>query len=132
MLLPCEVAVKSLLPPVRAAIAKHLMTKYGLKQVEVAKLLGVSQPAISLYNRKMRGKALDLEKEAEIKGLIERMADSLVNRGLTPRRFILEFCEICRTARAKGLLCSLHEAIDPTIDLEECQICMSAKLKCPA
>jgi hypothetical protein len=37
MLLPCEVAVKTLLPPVRAAMAKHLMTKYDLKQVEAAK-----------------------------------------------------------------------------------------------
>jgi predicted transcriptional regulator len=30
-------AVKTLLPPVRAAMAKHLMTKYDLKQVEAAK-----------------------------------------------------------------------------------------------
>ncbi|MGQ9544057.1 MAG: helix-turn-helix domain-containing protein [Candidatus Bathyarchaeia archaeon] len=42
-------------------IAKTLITKHNLTQVEAAKLLGISQPAISLYERKIRGKAF-LEK----------------------------------------------------------------------
>jgi len=131
MLLPCEVAVKSLLPPVRAALAKQLMTKHGLKQIETAKLLGVSQPAISLYNRKMRGKALDLEKDKEIRRLIKDLADSLANRNLSHKDFTLKFCEICKTARAKGLLCNMHKTLDPTFDIEKCELCMSTELKCP-
>ena len=130
MLLPCEVAVKSLLPPVRAALAKQLMTKHGLKQMEVAKLLGVSQPAISLYNRKMRGKALDLEKDREIGRLIEDFAGSLASRNLSHREFTLKFCEICRASRAKGLLCSMHKVLDPTFDIEKCGICMNSSLNC--
>jgi len=130
MLLPCEVAVKSLLPPVRAALAKQLMTKHGLKQIEAAKLLGVSQPAISLYNRKMRGKALDLEKDKEVGSLIEDLADSLANRNLSHREFTLKFCEICKAARAKGLLCSMHKALDPTFDTEKCELCMDTSLNC--
>ncbi|MEM3617827.1 MAG: hypothetical protein QXK47_01990 [Candidatus Bathyarchaeia archaeon] len=131
MLLPCEVAVKSLLPPVRAALAKQLMAKHGLKQMEAAKLLGVSQPAISLYNKKMRGKALDLEKEEEIKRLIEELADSLAERGLSHKDFTLKFCEICKAARAKGLLCNMHKALDPTFDIEKCGLCINPSLKCP-
>ncbi|MEM2356126.1 MAG: hypothetical protein QXO00_07425, partial [Candidatus Bathyarchaeia archaeon] len=96
MLLPCEVAVKGLLPPVRAALAKQLMTKHGLKQVEAARLLGVSQPAISLYNRKMRGKALDLEKDKTIEKLIEELADALAKGGMSHKDFTLKFCEICK------------------------------------
>lgn len=130
MLLPCEVAVKSLLPPVRAALAKQLMAKHGLKQVEAAKLLGVSQPAISLYGKKIRGKALDLEKDKEVMGLIEEMADSLANKSLTPKDFTLKFCEICKTARAKGLLCNIHKVLDPAFDTEKCQLCMFSELKC--
>ncbi|MEM3873883.1 MAG: hypothetical protein QXU45_01960 [Candidatus Bathyarchaeia archaeon] len=131
MLLPCEVAVKSLLPPVRAALAKQLMAKHGLKQMEAAKLLGVSQPAISLYNKKMRGKALDLEKDKEIKSLIEELANSLAKEGLSHRDFTLKFCEICKTARAKGLLCNMHKALDPTFDIEKCGLCINPSLKCP-
>jgi predicted transcriptional regulator len=124
MLLPCEVAVKSLLPPVRAALAKHLMAKHGLKQMEAAKLLGVSQPAISLYNKKMRGKAIDLERYKEIETLIEELADALAKRGLSHKEFTLKFCEICKAARAKGLLCAMHKALDPTFDTEKCELCM--------
>ncbi|PMB74030.1 hypothetical protein C0199_01670 [Candidatus Bathyarchaeota archaeon] len=130
MLLPCEVAVKSLLPPVRASLARQLMTKHGLKQIEAAKLLGVSQPAISLYNKKMRGKALDLEKDKEIKRLIEELANSLAKEGLSYKDFTLKFCEICRVTRAKGLLCNMHKALDPTFDIEKCELCMSTELKC--
>jgi len=76
MLVPCEVAVKCVLPAVRAMIAQELMTKHKLKQVETAKLLGVSQPAISLYFRKKRGKAIDLQNESDIADLVENLAAS--------------------------------------------------------
>ena len=123
MLVPCEVAVKCVLPAVRAMIAKELMAKYQLKQVEVAELLGVSQPAISLYFRKRRGKAINLANESDIVNLIENLAASLVKDKLPPRAFIPMFCEICRTIRAKGLMCELHKTFDPKIDVEKCGIC---------
>ncbi len=130
MLLPCEVAVKSLLPAVRSVLTKQLTTRHGLKQVEVAKLLGVSQPAISLYSKKMRGKALDLERDREVKTLIEDLADSLAKGGLSYRDFTLKFCSICKTTRAKGLLCNMHRALDPTFNTEKCSLCMSTDVKC--
>jgi len=130
MLLPCEVAVKSLLPPVRAALAKQLMTKHGLKQVEAAKILGLSQPAISLYHRRRRGKALNLESEEEIRKLIEELANALASKSLSRKEFILKFCAICKTARAKGLLCQTHKALDKAFDTEKCELCMSTRLEC--
>lgn len=131
MLVPCEVAVKCLLPSVRAMIAKELTTKYGLKQAEAAKLLGISQPAISLYYRKIRGKAIDLEKDPDIMKLIEDLAASVVKGTLTRKDFISMFCEICRVIRAKGLLCKMHKTFDPSIDIEKCELCMSTNsLKC--
>jgi len=131
MLVPCEVAVKCVLPTVRAMLAKELMTKHNLKQAEVAKLLGVSQPAISLYSRKIRGKALDLENDHDAKKLIGNLADSLAKGGLSHKEFIPAFCEICRTIRAKGLLCKMHKAFDPSIDIETCELCTSINpLRC--
>jgi len=123
MLVPCEISVKCVLPAIRAMIAKELMTKYALKQAEAAKLLGVSQPAISLYHRQIRGSAIDLENDAEILKLIQNLAASLAEGGLTHKDFIPRFCEICRTIRAKGLMCKLHKAFDPTIDIEKCELC---------
>jgi predicted transcriptional regulator len=103
--------------------AKELVTKHHLKQVEAAKLLGISQPAISLYGSKIRGKAIDLEKESEVKKLIENMAASLANGEFSHKDYVIMFCEICRTIRAKGLMCKLHKAFDPSIEIEKCGLC---------
>jgi len=112
-------------------IAKELTTKYDLKQTEAAKLLGVSQPAISLYYRKIRGKAIDLEKDPEIIKLIENLAASLAKGNLTHKSFIQMFCEICKTIRAKGLLCKMHKTFDPSIEVEKCELCLTTNtLKC--
>lgn len=128
MLLPCEVAVKCLLPSVRALIAKKLVAKHNLKQAEVARLLGVSQPAISLYHRRMRGKAISLENNPDIIRLIERLADLLAEGSPSYEHFIPKFCEICRITRAKGLLCEMHKAFDPSINVEKCELCLTKNL----
>jgi predicted transcriptional regulator len=72
-------------------IAKELTTKYDLKQAEAARLLGVSQPAISLYYRKIRGKAIDLEKNPAIMKLIEDLATSMAKGTLARKDFISMF-----------------------------------------
>ncbi|MCS7095835.1 MAG: hypothetical protein N3F10_06220 [Candidatus Bathyarchaeota archaeon] len=129
MMLPCEVAVKILIPPTRAAIAKELIMRHGLKQAEAARLLGVSQPAISLYNRRMRGKAINLEDDLEIRKLIVEFADNLARKSFSQRDYILRFCEICKKARAKKLLCKMHKSLDSSFDVDNCDFCAEA-LKC--
>ena len=111
-------------------IAKELMTKHNLKQAEAAKLLGVSQPAISLYTRKIRGRAIDLENDKDVKILIENFAESLIKENVSHEDFILSFCEICGTVRAKGLMCKLHKAFEPEVDIEKCDLCSAMRTKC--
>ncbi len=122
MLAPCEIAVKCALPAVRAMIAKQLLTKNNLKQAEAAELLGVSQPAISLYSRKIRGKAINLERDQDVKVLVERLANTIAEKNLPRKEFIVKFCEICRTIRAKGLLCKMHKNFEPSIE-KDCELC---------
>jgi predicted transcriptional regulator len=124
MSVPCEVAVKCVLPVVRAMIARELINTHRLKQVEAAKLLSVSQPAISLYSRSIRGKAIDLEDDGEIRLLVARMTASLVKGPVSHRDLILMYCGICKVIRAKGLLCKLHKAFDPSVDIEKCGLCI--------
>ncbi|MGQ9538427.1 MAG: hypothetical protein ACUVTE_02420 [Candidatus Bathycorpusculaceae bacterium] len=76
--------MKRLLQPVRAALAKQLMMKHGLKQVEAAKLLGASHPAISLYGRK----------RTKVRRLIEEMADFPANESPNQQRFQIH--QVCR------------------------------------
>ena len=123
MSVPCEIAVKCVLPVIRAMVAKELMTEHRMKQVQAAELLRVSQPAISLYCRKIRGKAIDLEKDQDVKGLVRKMSDALAKKELAHKEMVQTYCKICRTIRAKGLLCRLHKRFDTTIDLETCDLC---------
>jgi predicted transcriptional regulator len=127
MLAPCEIAVRCGLPAIRAMIAKELMAKYELKQAEVARLLGVSQPAISLYYRKIRGRAINLDDDGQLKGSIEELAKRLAEQNLSHTEFISAFCCVCRKMRAKGLVCEMHKTFDPSIDVENCRLCKSTE-----
>jgi hypothetical protein len=108
-------------------LAKELVAKYQLKQTEVARILRVSQPAISLYSRNIRGKAIDLENDNDIESQVKIIATALAENRLSRRDLIPKYCEVCKTIRAKGLLCELHKAFDPTINIATCGLCYSSK-----
>jgi len=123
MIIPCEVAIKFVLPSVRAAVANRLIFNYGLRQIDAAKLLGISQPAISLYTRRLRGSTLNLESYPDIVENIDKLASMLANGNVDANSFIKCFCNICTLIRSKGLLCSFHKLVDHDISMVECNIC---------
>lgn len=132
MLAPCEVAVKCALPSVRAMVANELMSKHNLKQVEAAKLLGISQPAVSLYQKKLRGHSIDLTGDPDIGRLVENHASYLVNGNATYKATLVSFCSICSAIKSKGFLCKIHKALDPSVDLDSCDYCKTTNsLFCP-
>ena len=55
LILPCEVGVKTVLPSVKAAMAREIVTNRGLNEQQTAELLGLSQSAVSRYINKERG-----------------------------------------------------------------------------
>ena len=48
MVLPCEIAANKIVPAIKAKLARKLK-KNGMKQKEIAKLLGVTNAAVSQY-----------------------------------------------------------------------------------
>jgi predicted transcriptional regulator len=104
-------------------IAKELISKHGLKQLDVANLLGVSQSAISLYGRKIRGRALDLEIEKDIVSVTKDLASKLAEGEMDYTTFLFELCKICGLVRSTGLMCNLHKAFNSKIDINRCKIC---------
>jgi predicted transcriptional regulator len=123
MLSPCEIAVKCALPSVRAMVASELMSKHSLNQAQVAELLGVSQPAISLYQKKLRGNSLNLWNDADITATVARQAEFLANGGGESKNTLGWFCGVCKMLRAKGYLCKIHKDLDPTVNLDDCDFC---------
>ncbi|MCZ2856465.1 MAG: transcriptional regulator [Candidatus Bathyarchaeota archaeon] len=125
MSMPCEVAVKSVVPAIRAGLAKELIQTYELKQNDVANLLGVTQTAVSKYTRNVRGGVVAINKTEEIQQMITATAKTLTNGELSRRQLAIRFCEICRLVREKGLMCELCKRSNPTIDISQCLLCMN-------
>jgi predicted transcriptional regulator len=125
LIVPCEIAVKSVIPAVRALIAKELVEKRGLKQDEVAEIMGISQSAVSKYTRKVRGYVIKVNGTEEIEPLIDKMISMLVN-GVPQRGEFLEFfCQTCIAIRKAKLMCPFCLQADPKMRVEECSFCLT-------
>jgi predicted transcriptional regulator len=130
MLMPCEVAVKSVVPSIRAYIAIELTQTYDMRQVDVAALLGITQTAISKYTNQIRGATLEIDQAKEIETMLKNIAHQLANKKLTQQDLVAKFCQVCKTARKTGIMCNLCKRSDPELDPETCQICKTASIHC--
>jgi hypothetical protein len=125
LILPCEIAVKSVIPAVKALIAKQLVEKHGLKQEKIAEILGISQSAVSKYTRKVRGCAIKIDNIKEIEPLIEKMVGLLENETYQRREFLKTFCQTCTTIRKTGLMCQFCQKTEQKITIQECDFCLN-------
>jgi predicted transcriptional regulator len=123
MKLPCEVAVKTAVPAVRALLAKELTETHGMKQHEAAELLGITQTAVSKYTHHVRGRILLIEKDEGVRLLITKTATSLANDNLDRAALAMRICSMCKLIREKRLMCDLCKRADPTLDVEKCNLC---------
>ncbi len=101
----CEIVVMRVLPVLRALLAQEL-EKMGYTQVEIAKLLHTTQPAISQYRRRLRGKAaMELfEKNETLLNEVKRSASNLVRKRSD---FAEEICRLCTFVRENNILCAI-------------------------
>jgi len=130
MLTPCEVAVKSVVPSIRAFIAIELTQTYDMKQNDVADLLGITQTAVSKYTTQVRGAVLKINQAEEIQSMMKNIARQLANGEIVRQDLVVKFCEVCRVVRQKGMMCHLCKRSDPTLDVKICRVCKSGNLAC--
>jgi len=124
VILPCEIAVKSVIPAIRALIAKELEDQ-GLTQDQVAEILGVSQSAVSKYSRNVRGRAIKVDDVEEIRPFIDGIVIILLDGTRQSAELLQLFCQACITIRKMNLMCGLCQKTDPKITSEECRFCTS-------
>ena len=125
LILPCEIAVKSVVPAIKATLATELVQTYGFKQGRVAEILGISQSAVSKYTRQVRGYLIEIGDMIEIKPLITDMIELLVNGNPKRTEFLGLFCQTCKAIREKGLMCQFCQKMDPMIKTEVCNFCLN-------
>ena len=125
LFLPCEVGVKTVLPAVRALMARTILEKHGMKEEQAADILNLSQSAVSKYVTRDRGNALVIENVAEVQKLVDKMITLLIQEPDRKMELMELFCQTCRTIREKGLLCQLCRENEDESWRENCNFCRS-------
>lgn len=126
MLLPSEIESKLLIPAVRAILSKELVIEKGLKEEEVARMLGITQAAVSNYLRGTRGdnelisKLMSL---SEIMSMIKEIGNDLsTNRAYTAKT-LSKFIALCNYMRYSLIICDAHHSLERNIDEKVCEQC---------
>ena len=88
----CELMIMDVLPAVRSILAERLKEK-GFKQGEIAELLGITQPAVSQYLKKARGRSIEsLKRDKKVMSIIDAEVAHLIEH----KGSHAGFCPICR------------------------------------
>lgn len=109
----CEIMVKRFLPVLRAMVAKELCEKYGMKQEESARKLGITQAAISYYLSGRRGVTTrrglaHIEDDPKVKEMVRELARSIASGKASTPDAIGLVCRTCILLRSRGDLCPIH------------------------
>jgi predicted transcriptional regulator len=126
MLLPSEIEYKLLIPAVRAILSKELVIEKGLKEEEVARMLGITQAAVSNYLRGTRGDnelISKLTSLSEIMSMIKEIGNDLsTNRAYTAKT-LSKFIALCNYMRYSLIICDAHHSLERNIDEKVCEQC---------
>jgi predicted transcriptional regulator len=124
MLLPAEIESKLLIPAVRAILSKELVVEKGLKEDEVARMLGITQAAVSNYLRGTRGDNEIISKLtslSEIMSMIKEIsADLSTNKAYTAKT-LSKFIALCNYMRYSLIICDAHHSLERNIDEKVCE-----------
>jgi len=123
---PYEIASKSVIPAIRGMISRGLIDR-DLTQAEIARALGITQPAVSKYVWEKRGRAIDFDNREDVKNMTAVIADGIANHKLSNVQVANMIKEICDYVMRNGYMCDLHYEVDPQVKNSNCKICMEPR-----
>lgn len=112
----CEHFVTEILPSVRAMVARDLIARHGVSQSEAAALLGTTQPAISQYVRRLRGRKEITGSDALEE--VKKISDAL-RAGTGSDALEESIMKICAMLPAKSGTLLVHEHLADEADGKE-------------
>ncbi|MBM3898105.1 MAG: hypothetical protein FJ358_06250 [Thaumarchaeota archaeon] len=122
MLLPAEIEARTSVPAIRALVARKLTKQYHMGQQDIARVLGLTQAAVSNYITGRRGSVFSDDELVSIDGVVSQICTMLLS-GAESAKVISKFDEACQIMRHKRLLCSVHKQLDANLDVENCHVC---------
>ena len=134
MLLPAEIESKTLIPALRAILAKTLSEKHSIREDQISKMLGVTQAAVSNYIRGTRGDPELIKKllgEKQVSEMIYEITDDLASDKAYSPSSLSKFIGLCNFIKSSLLICDIHHNLESNIDEAVCKECENMLLKGP-
>ena len=134
MLLPAEIESKTLIPALRAILAKDLSENHNVREEMISKMLGVTQAAISNYIRGTRGDPELIKKlsaEKQVSEMIQEISQNLASDMAYTPSTLSKFIGLCNYIKTSLLICDIHRDLESDIDEEICNECQTMLEKGP-
>ncbi|MFY9301048.1 MAG: helix-turn-helix domain-containing protein [Candidatus Nitrosotenuis sp.] len=134
MLLPAEIESKTLIPALRAILAKKLAEEHKIREDEISKMLGVTQAAISNYIRGTRGDPKLIQKlvaDEQVSEMIKELSERLASDMAYTPSSLAKFISLCNYIKSSLLICEIHHNLETNIDEAICKECENMLLKGP-
>ncbi len=118
----CEIVPSSFLTPLRRALAQEL-AKLGFIQMEIAQLLGVSQPVVSSYLKIPPTEKSPITSRIAFNEIVTDLVLQIKN-GMTASVDLMEIiCQQCQHFRTAGPLCDVHRKKTALDFPPDCNVC---------
>ncbi|MEM1558273.1 MAG: hypothetical protein QXG12_06745 [Thermoproteota archaeon] len=106
MAIHCEHMVKYVVPALRMLISRRLVENYNLNQIQVARLLEVTQPSVSNYMGRRKGsvKIRRFLNNTMVNEYAASLAQKIFEQGLSIKNLSDDICELCTKLRKSGYL----------------------------
>ena len=122
--MPQEIEVRYILPAIRRELARIFIQEHKLSQKEAAKLLGLTEAAVSQYQHSKRAKEVIFSNDVVHE--IMASAKKIIAESASKQRLIGEIYRITNLTTVKQILCDLHRS--QSKDLESCNVCFDEDL----
>ena len=122
--MPQEIEVRYILPAIRRELAKIFIKEHEMNQKEAAKILGLTEAAVSQYQHLKRAKEVVFTNK--IVDEIRISAGKILAEKNAKQRLIAEMYRISNLTTVRQILCDIHRA--QSKDLEECNVCFDEGL----
>ena len=122
--MPQEIEVRYIIPAIRRQLANIFIKEHKLNQKEAAKLLGLTEAAISQYQHSKRAKEVVFSEN--VTDEIRKSAQKILTDKNKRQRVIAEISRISNLTTVRHILCNLHRS--QSKDLAHCNVCFDENL----
>ena len=122
--MPQEIEVRYILPAIRRELARIFIQEHKFSQKEAARILGLTEAAVSQYQHSKRAKEVVFSND--VVNEIRASADRVIADRASKQRLIAEMYRISGLTKVRHILCDIHRA--QSKELESCNVCFDEGL----